>query len=271
MKPCVIKSRFQTGATLVEVMVTMSIAVVVMGVLTYASLGITRSLSGTDQYMIGVGNTNRVLDSISADLRRAVRVRIISGPTSIPIKDTGATTYTVGTSNILAISVPDYYASNMPNNAAGSTYKTTRYPRATLDTDGNYNGNGNALLNGTIPWAVAQTTVDGKAVTRFAPISAGSGEIEIRYYTGPRSPSDSTLCFLRSEYPSGATRPSSIREIAARITDSTSTTTVTIRGRNAGQTFQLQSSFSPRFSLKAGSPMASTAVLEVNTRNPRRD
>lgn len=271
MTHCMLDCRLRKGATLVEVMVATSIAVVLLGVLTYASMGITRSLSGTNQFMTGVANTNRIIDAISADLRKAVRVGLISGGTIIPIKDTGTTTYTVSSSSILAISIPDYYGSNTPNNAAGSTYKTSRYPRATLDTNSTYNSNSNTLLNGTVPWTEAQTTVNGKAVTRFAPASAGAGEIEIRYYTGPRSSSDSTLCFLRSEYPPGATTPSSTREIAERITDSTSTTTLTISGRNAGQTFRLQSSFTPRFRLKGASPSTNTAMVEVTARNPRRD
>ena len=244
----------QAGATLVELMVGLAIGVVVLGVLTYASMGITRSINGTDQYMTGVANTNRILDAISVDLRRAVRVSLISGGTTTALKDTGSTTYTISSTSILAINVPDVYASNTPNNAAGSTYKTSRYPRATLNTSAAYNGSGNALLNGIIPWAEAQTTVAGKAVTRFAPVAAGTGEIQIRYYTGPRSGTDATQCFLRSEYPSGAVSPSSTREIAARITDSTSTTTLTLNGKNGGQTFRLQSSFTPRFRLAGASP-----------------
>lgn len=264
-------ARPRAGATLVEVLVSSSIAVVVLGVLTYAALGINRSMSGTDGYLVGVANTNRILDAVAADLRRAVRVGLISGATTTPIKDTGATTYVVSGTNILSIHVPDYYGSNTPDNQAGSTFKKTRYPRATLNTAGTYNGNGNVLLNGIVPWAEAQTTVGGKAVTRFAPSSAGTGEIQIRYYTGPRSATDATVCFLRSEYPSGATTPSSTREIAARITDSFSTTTVTVSGRSAGSIIRLQSSFTPRFRPAGGSPASANAVVEVSLRNPRRD
>ena len=83
----------QAGATLVELMVGLAIGVVVLGVLTYASMGITRSINGTDQYMTGVANTNRILDAISVDLRRAVRVSLISGGTTTALKDTGSTTY----------------------------------------------------------------------------------------------------------------------------------------------------------------------------------
>ena len=271
MKPWMHSTGCQRGATLVELMVSLPIALVVLGVVTYGSLGIGRSITATDQYMVGVANTNRIADAVGADLRRAVRVSLISGATTTAIKDTGSTTYTVNSSSILAISIPDYYGTNTPNNSAGSTYKTSRYPRATLNTGGTYNGNSNALLNGIVPWAEAQTTVNTKAVTRFAPSTAGNGEIQIRYYTGPRSSTDATQCFLRSEYPSGATTPSSTREIAARITDSTSTTTLSISGMNGGQTFQLQSSFTPRYRFTGSSPTSSTAVVQVSARNPRRD
>jgi type II secretory pathway pseudopilin PulG len=261
----------QAGATLVELVVTMSVSIIVLGVLTYASVGLTRSMNGTEQYMIGVANTNRILDAISVDLRRAVRVSLLSGASTIPIKDTGSTTYTITDSNILVINIPDYYGSNTRNNSAGSAYKTTRYPRPMLNTSSTYNGSANPLLKGIVPWAEAQTTVNGVAVTRYAPTTAGTGEIQIRYSTGPRSAGDATPCFFRSEYPSGATTPSSIQEIAARISDSTSTTSVTISGRNAGQTFRLQSSFSPRFRSTGAPPPENTAVVEVSTRNPRRD
>jgi type II secretory pathway pseudopilin PulG len=271
MKMSAFLSRRTNGTTLIEVLVASGIAVVILGVLTYTSMGITRSISGTDQYMVGVANTNRILDAISADLRRAVRVGLISGGTTTPIKDTGGTQYTVSSYNILAINIPDYYSSNTPDNAAGSAYKTTRYPRVTLNSDSAFNGDGNNLLNGIVPWADAHMTVAGKTITRFAPHSAGSDEIQIRYFTGPRSATDSTPCFFRSEYPEGATAPSSIREIAARINNSSSTTTATILGKNSGQTFRLQSSFTPRFRLQGTSPSASTAVVEVSLRNPRRD
>ena len=167
MKPAKFTVRGERGALLVELMVTVSVAVVVVGVLVYASTGISRSVTATDQYMVGVANTNRILDAIALDVRRAVRIGVLSGTTTTPIKDTGTTTYTVGSSNILVIYVPDYYGSNTPNNVAGSTFKTTRYSRETLNTSSTYNGNGNTLLNGTVPWTDAQTTVNGKAVTNF--------------------------------------------------------------------------------------------------------
>ncbi len=271
MKSAKFDVRGERGALLVELMVTVSVAVVVVGVLVYASTGISRSVTATDQYMVGVANTNRILDTIALDVRRAVRIGILSGTTTTPIKDTGTTTYTVGSSSILVIYVPDYYGSNTPNNVAGSTYKTTRYSRETLNSSSTYNSSGKTLLNGIVPWTDAQTTVNDKAVTRFTPIAAGTGELQIRYYTGQRSNKDATQCLLRSEYPSGATSPSSTRDIAEKITDSTSTTSIVISGANGGQTIRLQSSFTPRFRLKGASPTSATTVVDVNPRNPRRD
>ena len=43
MKPILRSPAFTKGATLVELMIAVSIAVVVLGVLTYASIGLTRS------------------------------------------------------------------------------------------------------------------------------------------------------------------------------------------------------------------------------------
>lgn len=264
-------ARRQSGVLLIEMMVTVPIALMVLGVIVFASMSISRRIAATDQYMVGVANTNRIVDAIALDLRRALRVSILSGSATTTIKDTGSTSYTVSASTILVITVPDSYASNTPNNLTGSSYKTTRYPRATLNTSASYNGNANPLLNGIVPWTEAQTTVGSAAVTRFAPAASGSGELQIRYYIGQRSTTDATLCFLRSEYPSGAASASSTREIAEKISDSTSTSTVMISGRNGGQTIRLQSSFTPRFRFSGTANTSTTAVVEVNLRNPRRD
>ncbi len=271
MKLMKLKSRKESGALLVDLMAALPIALTAMGVLVYSSMSIGKNITATDQYMVGVANTNRMIDAITVDLRRALRVSVLTGGTATPIKDTGATAYTVSGSTILVIHVPDSYGSNTPNNSGGSTYKSSRYSRATLNTSSLFNLNANPLLNGIVPWSEAQTTVSGKAVTRFAPVSAGTGELQIRYYTGQRSTTDATQCFLRSEYPSGATSPSSTREIAERITDSTSTCTVAVSGLNGGKTIRLESSFTPRFRLTGATTAPTTAVVEVKIRNPRRD
>jgi len=259
------------GILLAEMMVSLTIGVVVLGVLTYASIGISRSLSATERYIVGVANENRLMDYVAADLRRALRVSVDSGGTTTVLKDTGATSYTITDTTVLVIRVPDYYASNTRNNTVGSAYKTTRYARTALNTSSTYNGNANTLLNGIVPWADAQTVVVGKKVTRFAPSSAGTGELEVRYYRGPRSATDSTPCFFRSEYVVGSTTPTSTVEIAERISDGLSTTSLIILARNGGQVFQLQSSFTPTFRRQGASAASTTAIIEVCTRNLRRD
>lgn len=259
------------GFTLVETMFAMTVGVIILGVFAYAGIGITRSLSGTERYIVGIANENRIMDYVAADLRRAVRVSILTGGASTVLKNTGSTTYSITTSTILVLGIPDYYGSNTPDNLKGSTFKTTRYPRKTLNTSLTYNGNVNPLLNGVVPWVDAQTVVSSKNVTRFAPASAGTGEIQVRYYRGPRSASDSTVCYFRAEYPSGSASPSSVVEIAERISDNLSTTTLLISARNNGQVFQLQSSFTPSYRLSGATSAPTNGVLEVSARNPRRD
>lgn len=263
--------RLRSGFTLVETMFAMTVGAVILGVFTYAGIGITRNLSATERYIVGVANENRLMDYVAADLRRAVRVSILSGSTSTTLKNSGTTTYSITDTTRLVLSIPDYYASNTPDNAKGSTFKTTRYQRATLNTSVTYNANSNLLLNGVVPWVDAQTVVAGKSVTRFAPSSAGNGEITVRYYRGVRSASDSTVCFFRAEYPAGSTTASSVVEIAERVLDNVSTTTLLISARNNGQVFQLQSSFTPTYRRTGASPATTTGVLEVSARNPRRD
>jgi hypothetical protein len=259
------------GILLVEMMMSLGIGVVVLGVLTYASIGISRSLSATERYIVGVANENRLMDYVAADLRRALRVSVVSGGTTTVLKETGTTSYNITETTILAIRIPDYYGSNTNDNSAGSAFKTTRYARSTLNTSSTYNGNGNTLLNGIVPWADAQTIVVGKKVTRFAPSSAGTGEIEVRYYRGVRSGTDSTRCFFRSEYPVGSSTPTSTVEVAERISDGLSTTTLLIMARNGGQVFRLQSSFTPTYSRQGASSASTTGIIEVCTRNLRRD
>ena len=264
-------NRLRSGFTLVELMMAMTVSIIILGIFTYAGLGITRSLSGTERYIVGIANENRIMDYVAADLRRAVRVSILTGSTPTTLKNSGSTTYSITDTTLLVLSLPDYYASNTPNNTTGSTFKTTRYPRTTLNSSSTYNGNANTLLNGVVPWVDAQTVVAGKNVTRFAPSTAGTGEIQVRYYRAARSANDPTICYFRAEYPSGSSSASSTVEIAERISDNLSTTTLLISARNNGQVFQLQSSFTPTYRRLGETSAPTTGVLEVSTRNPRRD
>ena len=264
-------NRLRKGFTLVELMMAMTVSVIILGIFTYAGLGITRSLSATERYIVGIANENRIMDYVAADLRRAVRVSTLTGGTYTVLKNSGSTTYSITDTTLLVLSIPDYYASNTPDNTMGSTFKNTRYPRTTLNTSLTYNSNVNPLLNGVVPWVDAQTVVGPKNVTRFAPAASGTGEIQVRYYRGVRSASDPTMCYFRAEYPSGSAIASSTVEIAERISDNLSTTTLLISARSNGQVFQLQSSFTPTYRRQGATSAPTNGVLEVSTRNPRRD
>lgn len=263
--------RLRSGFTLVELMFAMTIGAIILGIFTYAGIGISSNLSATERYIVGVANENRIMDYVAADLRRAVRASVLIGSTSTPLKNTGNTTYGITDTTTLVLSLPDYYASNTPNNLKGSTFKTPRYPRTTLNTSLTYNGNTNTLLNGVVPWTDAVRVVGGKNVTRFAPSTAGNGEIQVTYFRSFRSFTDPTICFFRAEYPSGSTTASSVVEIAERVVDNLSTTTLVISARNNGQVFNLQSSFTPSYRRTGATSASTTGILEVSTRNPRRD
>lgn len=264
----------QSGIALAEMMVATACSAVVVGALLTAFVGIRKSVFATNQYAVAVGNETRMTDYVARDLRLAVRVAIISGGNTTTLKTAGSvygSYYNITDTTVLAINLPDYYASNSPNNSAGSNFKTTRYPRATLNTASTYNGNVNPVLNGIVPWAEAQTTVGGKRVTRFAPVSAGNGEIQVRYYRAPRSASDATPCFFRSEYAPGSSITTSTKEIVEKFADTASTTFFKVCAKNSGKVFKLQSSFSPRYRFAGETTAGSEEYVEVTCRNPRRD
>ena len=169
MRPLLTAKR-AAGFTLAELLVSVTITGIILGVLVLAGAGINRRLWATERFFNEVGDENRMMDSVAMDLRRAVRVSLLNGSTSTPIKDTLGTYYSINSSNTLVISIPDYYGSNTPDNSAGSSFKSSRYTRATLNTSSTYTSNGVSLLNGTVPWSDAQMTVGGKRVTRFAPL-----------------------------------------------------------------------------------------------------
>jgi hypothetical protein len=246
-------------------------ASVVLAALTAAAVGIRKSITATHQYAVNVANETRLMDYVAQDLRRAVRVSMLNSTTGTSTVMKNYSNYTITDTNVLTLRIPDYYGSNTRDNTAGSSYKTTRYPRATLNTATAYNGNGTAKLNGIVPWADAVSTLNGKRITRFAPAGAGDGEIEVRYYRGTRSTTDGSICFFRSEYASGATTPSQVREIAERISDNTSTTSLTVTGKNDGLIFRMQSTFTPRYRFTGATTAGTETFVEVSCRNARRD
>ena len=54
MKPWTLNGR-RRGIALLEMMVSLTVSLAMLGVLTYASIGISRSLSATERYIVGVG------------------------------------------------------------------------------------------------------------------------------------------------------------------------------------------------------------------------
>src|SRR5688500_18079677 len=115
--------RIQSGTTIVEMMVASTATLVMMGALVSAVIGIGSSIRATNKYVAEICNEGRIMDYVAQDLRRAARVKVISGGTPIVLKDTGSNTYAITGTNILAINIPDYYGSNIPDNSAGSAYE----------------------------------------------------------------------------------------------------------------------------------------------------
>jgi Tfp pilus assembly protein PilW len=258
--------------TLVETMISMAIGTFVIGGLLTGAIAVRKSIDGTERYVTGINNTTRLMDYVVQDLRRAVRVGKLVGATNTPYKN-DTTGFSVTTTNILTINIPDYYGSNTPDNSLGSSFKSSRYNRTNLDSGSAYWVATNSLLNGTVPWAEAATTIGSAPAVRYAPAATSNGEIQVRYYRGPRSASDSSVCYFRAEYPSASNTPNNIREVAEKISDNISTTTLTTfvttpaSGRSV---FRVQSGFTPRYSIFP-STSGTREVVGVTSRNQRRD
>ena len=260
--------------TIVEMMVAAAAGLLLIGVVSSASIGVQRSISATSQCATSMNNENRLLDYVAQDLRRAVRVGTIASGTYATARNISS--FSITDSAILAINIPDYYGSNTPDNAAGSSYKVSRYNRDNLNTAWAYNSNGVSTLRGCIPYSEAATTINSRLVPRFAPAAAGTGEIQVRYFRGPRSASDRTVCFFRQEYPSNSNTPnSSPREIAEKIVDNTSTTMILVSGYSvgtaAGMRYRIQSSYTPNYRSRNTSTAGTEQYVEVTLRNSRRD
>ena len=260
--------------TLVETLVAVGAGLLLIGIVASASIGVQRSISATSQCATSMNNENRLLDYVAQDLRRSVRVGTIASGTYATVRNFSS--FSVTDTAILAINIPDYYGSNTPNNAAGSTFKTTRYDRNVLNVGWAFNSSGISTLRGCIPWSEAVTTINSKPVTRFAPAAAGTGEIQVRYFRGPRSASDRTVCFFRGEYPSNSNAANfPPREIAEKVVDDTSSTALLLSGYGVGTTqgmrYRVQSSFTPKYRSKNTSTAGTEQYVEVTLRNPRRD
>ena len=263
----------RTAFTIIEMMVAAGAGLLLLGIVATASIGVQRSIATTSQCATSMNNENRLLDYVAQDLRRAVRVGMIASGSYQTIRNFSSLSITE--TSILAINIPDYYGSNTPNNAAGSTFKRSRYDRNSLNLVSTYNSSGVSILNGCIPYSEAVTTSNAKPVTRFAP-AAGTGEIQVRYYRGTRSAADATVCFFRREYPSNSNTPvSAPREIAEKIVDGASSTTLLLSGYSVGTTqgmrYRVQSSYTSRYRSRNTTTAGTEQYVEVTLRNPRRD
>ena len=274
MKRAFIFDSARSAFTIVEMMVAAGSGLLLLAIVASASVAVQRSISATSQSATSMNNENRLLDYVAQDLRRALRVGTINSGTYATAKNFSS--FSVNESAILAINIPDYYGSNTPNNAAGSTFKTTRYARNTLNTSSTYNSSGISTLNGCVPWSEAVTTSNSKSVPRFAPAASSTGEIQVRYFRGQRSATDATVCFFRGEYPSNSNTPNSPpRDIAERIVSPTSSTALLVSGYSVGTTqglrYRVQSSFTPKYRSQNTSTAGTEQYVEVTLRNPRRD
>lgn len=264
--------------TLVELAIAASVGLAVLGGLVSAAIAIQRSISATSHYVNNAINGNRLIDYAGQDLRRAVRVGSLISGINTPLKNN--VSFTVTETNILTVNIPDYYGSNTPNNASGSTFKSSRYARANLNTQAVFNSNGaGSALNGCIPWNEAVTLVAAIQSPRFAPAATGNGEIQVRYYRGPRSGTDATVCFFRAEYPAASNTPNSPpREIAERVITGTSVTSLIVSAPNLavtdplyGRSFNVESNFAPKYTRLTNSTAGTDQYVTIMLRNIRRD
>jgi hypothetical protein len=150
-------------------------------------------------------------------------------------------------SDHLYIEIPDYYLTNVPDNSAGSDYKTPRYHRSQLPAGESY-----------YPY---NSVVEVFGVTR---VPKYPGTIQVRYLRRNRSASDPTVCFYRQEYEGGTMRKE--QEIAENV----ATAMVRLVTPDTHQAFQVTSDFSSPWTGEAARKAARQFVT-VRLVNPRRD
>ena len=259
--------------TLLELIVSTAAGTIILAALASGAITIQKSIAATNAYAREVSNEARTMDYVAQDFRRALRIGTLVSGTASPLKN-NATGFTVSDTQVLTINVPDYYGSNIPNNSTASTFKTSRYDRQILDTSATYNSNGSgSLLNGCVPWAEATLMFNARPATRFAPTTAGTGEIQVRYYRRPRSAQDATVCFFRGEYPTTSNVPLSTAEIAERVVEGSSMTDLTVFATTvdpAPTVFRLRSKFPSRYG-RLHSSAGTEQYVVVTPRNLRRD
>jgi hypothetical protein len=226
----------------------MAVTLVVLAGAMTGVVSLQKSLAGSTQYAAGFNDGTRLVDSISRDLRNAIRVSRLTSGTASAFK---SGFFVIAETDQLVVTVPDFYESNVPDNSSGSAYKTSKYSRSNLNAS-----SGETFFPYTNVVAVIGTVR----------VPTYSGELEIRYLRKARSAQDPTLCYFRQEYDGGATPVlRSEEEIAERA----ESVRLSITALNRSQ-FRVLTSFSPKWSgepRRAGTLQASVVKLL----NARRD
>jgi hypothetical protein len=244
MKSC----RKRAAQTLVELSCAVAVIMVVLAGAMAGLIALQKSLADSTQYAAGFNDGTRLVDSVSRDLRNAIRVSRRTSGTATPFK-TGF--FAITETDQLVIVVPDYYESNAPDNASGSPYKTPRYSRSNLDSSTGAT---------SFPYTDVVAVVGSMRVPNY------SGELEIRYLKRSRSVQDPTICYFRQEYDGGATP---VLRSEMEIAEKADSTRLTITALTRSD-FRVVTSFSPRRlgeARRGGTLQASVVKLS----NARRD
>ena len=91
----------RSAMTLIETMIALAMSTTILGVLFVSLFSLQRNFTAVEAYATSQGNQARVSDYISADLRRALNVSVVS--------------------NVLTVNIPDYYNTGGPKPAPGAT------------------------------------------------------------------------------------------------------------------------------------------------------
>jgi prepilin-type N-terminal cleavage/methylation domain-containing protein len=276
----------QRAFTIAEVVVAMAIGSLILGAIFLSFISLQKSFVGSSQYATNVTASARLLDYLSMDLRRALRVNQGVATMPNPLRGAGVR-YVITDANILSITVPDYYANNASSNSA---YRTARYP---YPGDPNYDATNSY---GQVKFADATQVIKNKYVIAFSPSSAPDNptdELEVRYQRTTRalhdptgSAGDRTVCIFRQEFKNGVRVSALSREEIAEAVevpltssgaqDLTAANNLSITSQNAdGAIFLVQFAFTSRLNWAPSSQNASVvgsgASTVVALRNRRRD
>lgn len=170
--------------TLLETLTAAAITTVVVGSVTVSTMALQRSFLGNRTYTKSINDSQRVADYIARDLRSAMAISRRTNNVSTPFKNDSQ--FEIRQNDELCIFIPSYYTSNSPDNPE---YQEQYFARENLGTGKSYFD--------------YKDVVDIVGVTRFPKYP---GMLEVRYVKRPRSGSDATVCYFRTEYEGGIAR-----------------------------------------------------------------